>query len=258
MHFSSLLSRSGVAHRVALGLLLVLPATSVLALDLSVVHNIKSPTRLARGPEGKIYVTDPGVGSVFICDASLAVIQELKYQEVPLGIAVGVDGTMYVGSRGAKNAIAAAINYYEPAGELGKGPRLETREMILLVIDRIGDYKKQQNVMCPYPKNYEDRQRRMLEDRYGIPRYQEKLDEAKIRKKTKQIKKWENMIKRYQKKVKKDLVKVAVEQPCYKLLKMVIEDETNRRVKGVWQINRDARNSLGRLMRRSRKRYDDI
>ena len=93
-------------QRIALGLLLALTAVSASGADLGVVHSIKSPTRLARGPEGKIYVTDPRVGSVFIYDSSLSVIGELKYQNSPIGIAVGVDGTMYVGNRGA-NAIQA-------------------------------------------------------------------------------------------------------------------------------------------------------
>lgn len=94
--------RAVALQKAAIGLLLVLTSVSASGTDLSVVHSIKSPTRLARGPEGKIYVTDPKVGSVFIHDPSLSVIGELKYQNAPLGIAIGVDGTMYVGSRGAK------------------------------------------------------------------------------------------------------------------------------------------------------------
>jgi hypothetical protein len=30
----------------------------------------------------------------------------------------------------------------------------------------------------------------------------------------------------------------------------VVDDETSRRVKGVWQINRDARSCVGRMRRR--------
>ena len=65
--------------------------------DLSVLHASQSPTRLARGPGGKIYTTDPKVGSVFIYDSNLNTIGELKNLNLPLGIAVGIDGTIYGG-----------------------------------------------------------------------------------------------------------------------------------------------------------------
>ncbi|MDH3345574.1 MAG: hypothetical protein OEL75_00145, partial [Kiritimatiellaceae bacterium] len=95
-----------------LSVFFLLVAGSVVGADLSVLHTCQSPTRLARGPEGKVYVTDHQVGSVFIYDSSLSVIGELKYQNNPLGIAVGVDGTMYVGNRGAK-----AIQAYDSNGD---------------------------------------------------------------------------------------------------------------------------------------------
>ena len=159
-------------------------------------------------------------------------------------------------SRAVKNAIQALVTYYVEAGQLSKNAMRETRDMILLALDRIGDYQKQKDVMCPYP--YVMRQRNILREKYNIPHYEEKLARAKKDKKDKDIAKWKSRIKKYNDKVKKELVKLTVEQPCFKLMRMVIEDETSRRVKGVWQINRDARNCLGRLARRSKMRYDQI
>ncbi len=101
----------GACLYLLLGLVLILSFTAKAA-DLSVIHSIKSPSRLARGPAGKIYVTDPVVGSVFIYDASLSPIGELKYQNFPLGIAVGFDGTMFVGNRGV-----SAVQVYDENGD---------------------------------------------------------------------------------------------------------------------------------------------
>ena len=90
----------------------LLIAGSVLGADLSVLHANQVPTRLARGPGGKIYVTDPQAGAVFIYDSDLNAIGELKNLNLPLGIAVGVDGTMYVGCRGTH-----AVQVYDANGD---------------------------------------------------------------------------------------------------------------------------------------------
>jgi hypothetical protein len=90
----------------------LLIAGSVLGADLGVLHANQAPTRLARGPAGKVYATDPEAGSVFIYDSDLNVIGELKNLNVPLGIGVGVDGKMYVGCQGTR-----AIQVYDASGD---------------------------------------------------------------------------------------------------------------------------------------------
>ncbi len=71
--------------------------------DLSVENRNKFPTRVAQGPDGKIYVSNTQLGSVFIYrfdDATqeLVVERELKDLERPLGIAVDQEGRIYVGN----------------------------------------------------------------------------------------------------------------------------------------------------------------
>jgi len=155
-----------------------------------------------------------------------------------------------------KSAVRALVNYYVTAGGLAKNQQRESREMVLLALDRIADYSAHKTVMCPYP--YATRRRNQLRDKYNIPRYEEKLARAKKDKKDKDIAKWKGRIKKYNAKVKKELEILTKEQPCFKIFKLVIEDETSRRVKGVWQINRNARNAIGRLARRAKMRYDQI
>lgn len=156
----------------------------------------------------------------------------------------------------AEKAIAAAIGYYDQAGRL-KGDALEdSREMILLVIDRAGDALAQKSVMCEYP--YVERARDQLAEKYGLPRYREELARAEKYKRDKDIAKYKKLIKQYEEKVEKELEEAKKPQPCFKILKLIINDETRRSVKGTWQINRDARNAIGRLARRSKLRYDEI
>jgi flagellar motility protein MotE (MotC chaperone) len=160
------------------------------------------------------------------------------------------------GSSEVKSALRAVIDYYVTAGGLAKNELRETREMVLLVLDRIADHSAHKDVMCHYP--YSMRRRNQLRDKYNIPGYEDKLARAKRDKKEKDITKWKSRIKKYSEKVKKELEVLTKEQPCFKIFKLVIEDETSRRVKGVWQINRDARNTIGRLARRAKMRYDQI
>lgn len=156
----------------------------------------------------------------------------------------------------AEKSIAAAIDYYEKAGRLSGAALDETREMILLLIDRAGDYQAQKNLMCNYP--YVERTREMLSERYGLPRYRDELARAELYKRADQIDRYKKLIKQYEDRVEKDLEEARKQQPCYKILKLVIDDETKRSVKGVWQLNRDARNAIGRLARRANLRYDQI
>lgn len=155
-----------------------------------------------------------------------------------------------------RHAVRALIDFYVAAGGLAKNEMRETREMVLLALDRVADYSAHKSEMCDYP--YALRRKNQLRDKYGIPRYEEKLERAKKDKKEDDIAKWKSRIKKYNAKVKKELEVLSKKQPCFKIFKLVIEDETARRVKGVWQINRDARNCVGRLARRAKMRYDQI
>ena len=87
--------------------------TPQLRVDLSIRHQNRYPTRLAIGPDGKIYVTDPLSGSVFIYDANLKLKAELAGLDKPLGVAVDTDGRIIVGNDGRNN-----IEIFTPSGEL--------------------------------------------------------------------------------------------------------------------------------------------
>ncbi|MHC4213546.1 MAG: NHL repeat-containing protein [Planctomycetota bacterium] len=74
---------------------------------LAIVNKNKYPMRLALGPNGNVYVSDPKIGSVFIYDvnddvndANFTMIGELKGLNKPLGIAVDQFGNIYVGNSG--------------------------------------------------------------------------------------------------------------------------------------------------------------
>ena len=69
------------------------------------------PTRLALGPSGNLFVSDPKVGSVFIYDPQLQLVGELKGLDSPLGVAVDSNGFIYVG-----NSRLDRIEKYGPAG----------------------------------------------------------------------------------------------------------------------------------------------
>jgi hypothetical protein len=77
--------------------------TIAVAADLSVGQANRYPTRLAEGPAGKLYVSDAKVGSVFIYEASLNLVGELKDLDRPLGVAVDSEGNIYVGNDGRDN-----------------------------------------------------------------------------------------------------------------------------------------------------------
>jgi hypothetical protein len=67
---------------------------------LAVNHANNYPTRLALGPNGQLFVSDPKVKSVFIYDANLQLKGELKGLYSPLGVAVDSAGFIYVGNAG--------------------------------------------------------------------------------------------------------------------------------------------------------------
>ena len=108
----------------------LLMAGTVSGADLSVLRANQSPTRLARGPEGRIYTTDSKAGSVFIYDAGLNLTGELKNLNLPLGVAAGIDGTIYVGCQGTR-----AIQAYDANGDfimnIGEGELSKPNDIAL-------------------------------------------------------------------------------------------------------------------------------
>jgi hypothetical protein len=78
---------------------------------LAVLNRNDEPTRAALGPDGRLYVTDSGVGSVFIYDADLNVEGELANLDRPFGVAVDRDGNIYVGSEGSQR-----VEIYDAGG----------------------------------------------------------------------------------------------------------------------------------------------
>jgi DNA-binding beta-propeller fold protein YncE len=80
--------------------------------DLSVKSINRFPMRIARGDDGKIFVTNSKAGSLFIYDANHNLIGELKDLHKPLGVAVDSYGYIYVGSRGRHD-----VEVYNRVGE---------------------------------------------------------------------------------------------------------------------------------------------
>jgi hypothetical protein len=79
---------------------------------LIVINKNDFPTRLAYGPDGKLFVSDARVGSVFIYDITDALIGEIKGINQPLGVAINSSGNIYVGSNGDDN-----VKVYNSKGE---------------------------------------------------------------------------------------------------------------------------------------------
>jgi DNA-binding beta-propeller fold protein YncE len=68
-------------------------------------HGMRLPARLALGPGGTLYVTDPSAGAVFVLDAALRPLRELGGLERPLGIAVDGRGMLWVGCDGGDQVV---------------------------------------------------------------------------------------------------------------------------------------------------------
>lgn len=81
--------------------------------DLSVNNSLVYPMRLALGPGGNLYVSDPKIGSVFIYDSGLSIVAELKGLDKTLGLAVDDQGNIYVGNNGRRN-----VEIYDASGLL--------------------------------------------------------------------------------------------------------------------------------------------
>jgi sugar lactone lactonase YvrE len=59
-----------------------------------------APVRGALGPDGRLYVTDSEVGSVFVYDSELNAVGEIPNLDRPFGVAADDEGNVYVGSQG--------------------------------------------------------------------------------------------------------------------------------------------------------------
>lgn len=79
---------------------------------LIVVNNNHHPARLAYGPQGRLFVSDSKVGSVFIYDTGMYLTGELKGIDQPLGVAVDKTGNIYVGSNGSDT-----VRVYDSQGQ---------------------------------------------------------------------------------------------------------------------------------------------
>ena len=78
------------------------------------IYNMNAgPVRLAMTPAGQICVSDTQLGSVFLYDHAYVLQGEIKGVYEPLGVAVALDGRIYVGSQGHRN-----IKIYLPDGAI--------------------------------------------------------------------------------------------------------------------------------------------
>jgi hypothetical protein len=102
---------------------------------LAVQNANEYPTRLAVSPDGRYFVTDAKVGSVFIYDPNLTLAGELKGIDRPLGIAVDSQGDIYVGSNSADTVEVYRSDGVKIAG-IGEG---NIRMPNDLVFDRDGN-----------------------------------------------------------------------------------------------------------------------
>ena len=84
------------------------------------------PTRAAVAPSGLLYATDSLYGKLYVLDPATGKTLNSKAVESPLGIAVGSDGTVYVGmAKGARGFYTGEVAVYGPdldyLGSLGSG-----------------------------------------------------------------------------------------------------------------------------------------
>jgi DNA-binding beta-propeller fold protein YncE len=103
--------------------------------DLSVLDENNSPTRLAIASDGKVYVSDSQEGSVFIYDPNLDLVGELKGLDKPLGVAVDLNGNIYVGNEGRRNVEVYNSEAFKIA-TIGEGKIKKPNDMVL---DRDGN-----------------------------------------------------------------------------------------------------------------------
>jgi tripartite motif-containing protein 71 len=75
-------------------------------------NSLYSPVRIAEGADGKLYVSDTNVNSVFVIQ-NLLVTNELQGLARPLGVAVDAQGNIYVGNDDRDN-----VELYDATGKL--------------------------------------------------------------------------------------------------------------------------------------------
>jgi DNA-binding beta-propeller fold protein YncE len=81
--------------------------------DTTPVHKNTFPSRIAQGgPDDLIAVSNASLGSVFLYDADLTLTGEIKDLDVPLGVAINDEGSIFVGSDGPNR-----IEAFTPSGE---------------------------------------------------------------------------------------------------------------------------------------------
>jgi len=87
---------------------------------LEILNQNNYPTKSAKGNDGKIYITNFRIGSLFIYSPELEIIGELKNLSSPLGVAVDSFDYIYVGVTGkrseAGNDLKGLVEIYDPEG----------------------------------------------------------------------------------------------------------------------------------------------
>ncbi len=95
-----------------------------------VLHANSYPTRLAEGPDGRIYVSDVKTDSIFVYEADLTLVGELKGLAQPLGVVVDDTNRIYVGSK-----LRRCIEVYDTNGvkisTIGEDQIIMPNDMVL-------------------------------------------------------------------------------------------------------------------------------
>ncbi|MFH2008064.1 MAG: hypothetical protein ABI333_15890, partial [bacterium] len=155
-----------------------------------------------------------------------------------------------------KKVIKTAVEIYAGSGALPAEPMRELRKMALLVIDRLGDYAKQKDVTCTARLLGQAPQGQQPAPDLAL--YRHKLRIARAHGDKLSIARYERLLGPAAQQAAKAATPQAVTRSCFSLLRDVVREETQRRLQGAWQINREARSALGRLARRAGARYGDL